>query len=149
MKLRTVLIPIALLAALAVVTADAAEAAPLSTKAMSKAYFGPRVFVSGGIGVRIPLGRRAYVPRRHYVAPRRHYVAAQPAGYWRTIAEQVWVPGRVIGYDRHGHPVMSAGYHTTVHRQVWVAAPVAIAHRPVIRPRVHVGVGIGTRFRVR
>lgn len=136
MRLRTVLFPLALLAALAVVTADAAEASPMPTR--TKAHFGPKVFVGGGIGFRVPLGRRAY---RHRVV--------QPAGYWKTIPYQVWVPGHVIGYDHYGHPIVSHGHYKTLYRRVWVETAPVVVRRHRVRPSVHVGVGIGGRFRIR
>lgn len=138
MKLRTALLPVALLAALAFVTADAAEAAPIHTK--SKAFFGPKVFVSGGVGVRVPLTRSRVVHSRTVV---------RPSGYWKTIPYEVYVPGRVIGYDHYGHPITTAGHTEIRYRKVWVETAPVVVRRSYVHPRPTVGVGLGVGIRIR
>ena len=138
MTLRTALLPVALLAALAFVTADAAEAAPIPAK-HSKAFFGPKVFVGGGVGVRVPLTRSHKVVRRRVV---------HPTGYWKSVPYEVYIPGRVIGYDHYGHPITTAGHTEIRYRKVWVRTAPVVRKRTYVRPRpsVHVGVGIGGVF---
>ena len=146
MKLRTALLPVALFAALAVVTADAAEAAPISAKHSSKAFFGPKVFVSGGVGVRVPLTRSRVVRSRTVVRTR---AVVRPSGYWKTIPYEVYIPGRVIGYDHYGNSIVSPGRTEIRYRKVWVERAPVVVRRSYVRPRTTVGVGLGVGVRIR
>ena len=151
MNLRAALIPVALVAGLAFAANDAV-ASPI-TPGHGGAVFGPRIHVGGGIGIDIPLHvrsrRRAYRPAYR---PAR-VVAPAPAGYYRTVRERVWHPPELVGYDSHGYPAYSEGHWDYVERRVWVPAPVVVRRpvmvRPRIVPRVHVGLGIGGRWRIR
>jgi len=129
MLLRRALLPLAVVLALGLVSADLAQAAPtpVPTPASSVAFGGIHV----GVGVAVPLGPG---PRR--VRPHRR---VHPHGRWIVEQERVWVPGELVGYDRFGHPVVTEGFWTVERRRVWV--PV---RRHVVRParRGHVAVGL-------
>jgi hypothetical protein len=133
MNIRNVLIPVALVAALALVASDA-SAAPVGSTPTS-AVFGGRVHLGGGIGIDIPIGRRPA------------HVHTVQSGYWTTVTEQVWTPGQLIGYDRHGHPIVTPGHYVLVQRQVWVPTVQQVIHQP--RPVGTVHVGFGGRWRIR
>jgi hypothetical protein len=129
MSLRTIAFTVLGLAALAVVAAPPASAAPVTAPVPL-----PQAVSFGGVhvdvGVGFPIGRR--VERHVY-----------PSGYWTQRYEQVWVEGRVIGYDAYGYPIVSAGYYETRVVPVWVPTVRRVTY--VSRPHGYLGVGF--RFR--
>ena len=133
MLLRRALLPLAVVLALGLVTAELAQAAPVPVRAPAKAVSFGGVHVGFGVGVSAPIRP---VHRRGHPGRRVH-----PHGRWVVHREEVWVPGELIGYDRHGHPIHTEGFWTIERRRVWV--PV---RRHVVRPARRGYVAVGMRF---
>lgn len=104
-------LPLALVVALGFVLAAPAEAAPVTGLVPHGPIAGGRVAVNVGFGVAAPVHR--------HVAPRvRH--AHRPRGHWEIVEQQIWVPGRVIGYDAYGVPIHTQGHYVVEARRIWV-----------------------------
>jgi hypothetical protein len=120
MRLKTLLLPVALVAGLALAAAPAALAAPLPAAPVALGG----IHVGIGVGVRVPIGTRYSYP---------------PAGYWTVRTQTVWVGDQVIGYDVYGNPILSPGHYETQQIRVWVPA----RHFTRVVPTI----GIGLSFR--
>ena len=139
MLLRRMLLPVAILLALGLVSADLAQAAPVRVPAPAPSVAFGGVHVGVGVGVAVPLGpsyRRGYRGYRGYRGRR-----MRSHGQWVVEQERVWVPGELIGYDRHGHEIVTEGFWTVERRRVWV--PV---ERHVVRPAPRGRVAVGFHF---
>lgn len=49
-----------------------------------------------------------------------YWVQVQDPGHYHTVAQQVWHPAEVIGYDYYGNAIVRPGHYDTVYRRVWV-----------------------------
>ena len=162
MSLRFLLIPAALVVALALAGADTALAAPLGagSHAQAAVTFGPRIHVGARIG--IPVGFQG----GHY----REVVRYQP-GYYETRTREVQVPGELIGYGRRGRPIYSEPRIEIETYRVWIPGRRVVErvwvpnrrplflhrghrghprhgyHRPYRTPRGRIEIGAGIRLR--
>jgi hypothetical protein len=137
MLLRRALLPVALVLTLGLVSADLAQAAPVSAPLPSPGVAFGGVHVGFGVGVVVPLG-----PRHRHARPVRRVA---PSGYWAVQRERVWVPGELIGYDRFGRPVVTEGFWTVESRRVWVRAEPYV-QRHVVRPAPRGRIAVGLSF---
>jgi hypothetical protein len=139
MSLRTLLIPAAIMAALAVGFAETAEAAPFGSGVSAKAgmVFGPRIYVGGHLGV--PVGHRGGYYRN---------VVTYTGGYYVTRTRQVQVPGEQIGWDFRGEPIYAGSRTELQTYRVWVPKR-RIVQRVWVPVRHRGYVTIGGRFRIR
>ena len=142
MILRSVVLPLVLVAGLAFALAPDAEAGPITGIVQAPNIHAGPVHVAVGVGVRGPV-----VPvRRHHAG---HRYRVRPAGRWVIQDEHVWVPGEMIGYDSHGHEIYTEGRWIVERRRVWVPAPRVIHHhhrRGYVRPRTRGYVRVGAHF---
>ena len=49
-----------------------------------------------------------------------YWVQVQDPGYYETVAQDIWVPAQVIGYDYWGNAIVRPGFYKTVYKRVWV-----------------------------
>lgn len=138
MSLRHLLIPAAVLAALAVGFAEPAHAAPFGTAPAAKAglVFGPRIYVGGRLGV--PVGHRGGYYRD---------VVRYTGGYYVTRTREVEVPGEQIGWDFHGKPIYAGSRIEVQTYRVWVPRR-RIVERVWVPRRPRGFVTVGGRFRI-
>lgn len=152
MNLRILLIPAALIAALAFADTPDAEAHSFGKGISSQTgiAFGPRIYVGGRVG--FPIGHR----RGHTHVRGGYYreVVRYEGGYYETRTRRVQVPGRQIGFGFDGEPLY-AGTRTELETyQVWVPRRRIVQRvwvpRRVIHhrgPRGYVSVGGRVRLR--
>ena len=133
MTVRRALLPLAVVVGLCLAAASTAQAAPVSVLAPAPVSgFHPGLTV--GFGVAVPVGRthRARYPVR----------VRRTAGHWALREEHLWVPGALIGYDIHHHPVYTEGRWVVQQTRVWIPGRAYRTHtRHPVRPRGHVRVG--------
>lgn len=136
MSLRYLILPAALLTALAVGFADTAEASPFGATAKVRAHFGPHIYVGGRVSV--PLhGRGGYY----------RDVVRYTGGHYVTRTRHVEVPGEQIGWDFAGKPIY-AGSRTEIQTyRVWVPRR-RIVERVWVPRRSRGVVTIGGRWRI-
>ncbi len=166
--IRTLILPVALVAGLGFASADRAEASPLgATTALTSGHALGGVRVGIGVGIPIGGGHRHSVPTGYWTTQTVPTTVAVQVPYQVTVQVPVnvavQVPDRVIGTDVNGNPIWSyrteyrtemrtevrtqyrTEYQTQwVTQQVWV--PTGYATYPS-RPWGHVGVGVGFRIR--
>jgi len=121
MNLRILLIPAALIAALAFADTPAAEASPHGISGRTGIAFGPRVVVGGSVG--FPVGHRGHGHRvRGHRHARGHYreFVSYVGGYHETRTREVEVPGRQIGYDFKGRPLYAGSRIEIETYRVWI-----------------------------
>ncbi len=143
MNMRYLLIPAALIAALAFADTPDAEAHPFGHGARTGVAFGPRTYIGGR--VTFPIGHRRTVVRRggHW-----ERVVSYEPGYYETRTREVEVPGELIGYTRRGRPIHSEPRIVLERYKVWIPGRrivkrvwVPHRHRVVRRPRGFISVG--------
>ena len=144
---RLLWIPVALLAAVAFVATEDAQASPLKAVqrvAHEGTQLGPRIYVGGRIGVPI-------TSHRHRGGYWRE-VVEYTGGYYVTRTREVEVPGAQIGWDFAGKPIYGPSrieiqtYKEWIPRQrivkrVWVPRRTYVRH--------HGHIAIGGRWRIR
>lgn len=149
MNPRFLLIPLALLAALAVAPTEQAQASPYGSRAVAysghrhhgarrgRVYSGARVGV--GVRVGVPIGRRGGYYRE---------VVEVRGGYHETRTRQVEVRGEQIGWDLVGKPLFAEARFEEQAYRVWIPER-RIVRRVWVprRRRGYVTVGGGVRVR--
>ena len=148
MTARLLWIPVALLAALAFVATDSAQASPF--KALKRAAHegthlgGPRIYVGGRIGIPI-------TSRRHSGGYYREVVEYE-GGYYVNRSREVEVPGAQIGWDFAGKPIYGPARVEVQTYREWIprrriVKRVWVPRRTRVRTRGHIS--IGGRWRIR
>lgn len=154
MRLRILLLPATLLAALAFVAPPEAQASPHGRRHGRALHQGHGRHLHHGHGRRLHarrggafVGGAVTIPIRQRGGYYREVVEVV-GGYYETRAREVEVPGRQIGFDRHGHPIYAGSRVVLEHYEVWV--PRRRIVRQVWVPARPVGVvTIGARVRIR
>ena len=147
MQARLLWIPVALLAAVAFVATEDAQAAPLQAlqrAAHESTHFGPRIFVGGQVGIPITSQRQSGGYYRE--------VVEYTGGYYVTRERQVQVPGAQIGWDFAGRPIYGPARIEIQTYEEWVPRErivkrVWIPYRETVR--THGVITIGGRWRLR
>ena len=142
MSPRLLLIPAALLAALALAPVERAEASPHGARAVASTglHFGHhrrRVHVGARVG--FPIGRRGGYYRE---------VVEYVGGYHETRHRDVEVHGKQIGWDFEGKPLYAGSRIEHQDYQVWVPRR-RIVRRVWVPRRARGYVTVGGRVRVR
>ena len=144
---RLLWIPVAVLAAVAFVDTEEAQASPFN--AIQRAHhegthLGPRIYVGGRIGVPITSHRH----RRGYYRE----IVEYTGGYYVTRTREVEVPGEQIGWDFAGKPIYGASRIEVRTYKEWVprrriVKRVWVPHRTRVRHHGHISVGGVWRIR--
>jgi len=147
MQARLLWIPVALLAAVAFVATEDAQAAPFKAvrrAAQEGTQLGPRIFVGGRIGLPIT--------SHHHSGGYWREVVEYTGGYYVTRERQVTVPGEQIGWDFAGKPIYSAPRVEVQTYEEWVPRQrivkrVWVPYRETVH--THGVITIGGRLRLR
>ncbi len=147
MHARLLWIPVALLAAVAFVATEDAQASPF--KALKRAahegtHFGPRIYVGGRYTIPITSRRST---RGHY-----REVVEYTGGYHVTRTRQVEVRGEQIGWDFAHRPIYGPNRIEVQTYREWIprrriVKRVWVPHRHRVRHHGHISIGGRVRLR--